>query len=61
MSAVRGVLKMSKLSLATIGVPCGSFVFMNAGTSRRSADSPFGREELPHVATANKHLDTHAG
>ncbi|CAE7611092.1 unnamed protein product [Symbiodinium sp. CCMP2592] len=53
-SAVRGILKLEPMGLATIGLPCGSFVWMNAATSKRSESSPFGNEELPYVAAANK-------
>ena len=52
-SAVRSILKMKPQSLATIGMPCSSFVFLNAGTSKRSTDTPLGRESLPYIARAN--------
>ena len=55
-SAVRGVLKLKPMGLATIGLPCGSFVWMNAATSKPSETRPFGDEDLPYIATANKFL-----
>ncbi|CAE7298727.1 unnamed protein product, partial [Symbiodinium microadriaticum] len=53
-SRIRGILKLKPMGLATIGLPCSSFVWMNAATSKRSATSPLGNEELPYVAQANK-------
>ena len=55
-SAVRAVLKMRPMALATIGVPCSSFVWINSATSQRSETSPFGNEQLPHVALGNMWL-----
>ncbi|CAE7735606.1 RHM1, partial [Symbiodinium pilosum] len=52
-SAVRSILKMKEGSLATIGVPCSSFIFLNSGTSRRSPELPLGREDLPYIDQAN--------
>ncbi|CAE7397388.1 RHM1 [Symbiodinium sp. CCMP2592] len=53
-SAVRCILKLKPLALATIGLPCGSFVWINSATSKRSAARPYGNEDLPHVAKGNK-------
>ena len=47
---------MRQLGLATIGLPCSSFVFMNAATAKRSNDNPFGDESLPHVQMGNLQL-----
>ena len=55
-SAVRSTLKLKPLGLATIGLPCGSFVWINSATSKRTEDAPFGNELLEHVASGNKHL-----
>ena len=55
-SAVRSILKMKEGSLATIGVPCSSFIFLNSGTSRRSPELPLGREDLPYIDQANSTL-----
>lgn len=32
-----------------LGPPCGSFIFLNLGTSKRSELRPYGDESLPHV------------
>ncbi|CAE7379659.1 RHM1, partial [Symbiodinium pilosum] len=40
-------------SLATIGLPCSSFVFLNSGTSKRTPAAPLGREELGYIRRAN--------
>eukprot|EP00439_Symbiodinium_sp_Y106_P056066 s5247_g7.t2 len=53
-SAVRCILKLKPLALATIGLPCSSFVWINAATAKRSETNPFGNEELPHVSQGNK-------
>ena len=55
-SAVRCILKLKPLALATIGLPCSSFVWINAATAKRSETNPFGNEELPHVSQGNKFL-----
>ena len=44
---------MRPLALATIGLPCGSFVFINSATSKRTAEEPFGDESLGHARLGN--------
>ena len=56
-SSVRSLLKVAPAGLVTAGVPCGSYVFINRGTAKRSAATPQGDESAPHVATANKSLE----
>ena len=55
-SAARSILKLRPGALATAGVPCGSYIFLNCPTSGRRRDTPLGREHLPYIMTANKHL-----
>lgn len=40
-------------SLLWAGVPCSSFVYLNRGTSGRSASSPCGKQDVPSVKAAN--------
>ena len=51
--AVQLCLQVRPDGLATAGVPCHSFVWVNAGTAQRSNDSPFGREDLDYIVGAN--------
>ncbi|CAE7269466.1 unnamed protein product, partial [Symbiodinium pilosum] len=44
---------MAPQGLATIGLPCSSFVYMNSATSQRTLEEPFGREDLEYVRQAN--------
>lgn len=56
---MRGVQLMLRLrfgALATAGPPCGSFVFINTGTSKRSYDRPLGDSKREYIRTANKTL-----
>lgn len=47
--AILNVLRCVPDGVMVLGPPCASFVFINLGTSRRSATNPFGNESLPHV------------
>ncbi|CAK8993448.1 unnamed protein product [Durusdinium trenchii] len=47
--AILNVLRCVPDGVLVMGPPCGSFVFMNLGTSRRSEHRPYGDESLPHV------------
>lgn len=53
LKAVQLCLQLREDSLATAGIPCHSFVFLNAGTAQRSPESPMGREELEYIRKAN--------
>ena len=55
LAATRAILKLKENALVTIGLPCSSYVFLNAGTSQRSADNPFGETSLEYIQAANKH------
>lgn len=50
---LQGALRVRPDGLAAMGIPCGSYIFMNCPTHKRTAANPFGNEALPHVATAN--------
>ena len=54
--AVQQVLRLKAGGLLHGGPPCSSWIFLNAGTSRRSADQPVGDESQPSVRQANKNL-----
>lgn len=54
MKAVQLCLQMKEDGLCTAGVPCHSFVFMNAGTAQRTRELPFGREDHEYVEKANR-------
>ena len=53
LKAVQLCLQLRPDGLATAGVPCHSFVWVNSGTAQRTHDSPFGREDLDYIAAAN--------
>ena len=55
LKSIQLVLKLQEGGLATAGPPCGSFVFVNLGTSRRSRARPFGAP-LEYVRKANRTL-----
>ena len=55
LAATRAILKLKENALSTIGLPCSSYVFLNTGTSRRSAENPFGETSLEYIQAANKH------
>ena len=52
-TACRGVLRLVELGLLYGAVPCSSYVFMSAGSHRRSATHPWGEERLPFVYDGN--------
>ena len=39
--------------VGSFGIPCGSYIFLNSPTHKRSASSPFGDESRDYVQTAN--------
>ena len=53
-TAVLHCLRVVPDGLATFGPPCGSFTFMNSGTSGRSAQKPYGHEHKSYVETASQ-------
>lgn len=55
-SAVLHCLRLVPDGLATFGPPCGSFTFMNSGTSGRSSNKPYGHEHKQYVETASMRL-----
>lgn len=46
-------LRVKQNGLASLGIPCGSYIFLNCPTHKRSEANPFGNETLGYVATAN--------
>ena len=46
-------VRLEEDGLAVCGLPCTSYVFINAGTHGRTADCPYGREGLGYIQTAN--------
>lgn len=48
------VLRLRHGALLWAGVPCSSFVFINRGTSKRSASNPLGSPTQPTVQLANE-------
>ena len=42
-------------ALLVLGVECSTFIFMNAGTSRRSVLMPMGDTAVRSVRNANKY------
>lgn len=51
--AVLGVLRVVPDGLITLGPPCGSFVFLNRHTSKRSRERPYGDEGKEYVNLAS--------
>ena len=54
---LRHALRVKPDGLASAGLPCTSFVWVNRGTHQRSETNPRGNSSLPYVAAANKILD----
>jgi hypothetical protein len=54
--ALHGVLRVEEDWLLTAGLPCGSFVWINRATSRRSRENPFGDQARQYIKNANKIL-----
>ena len=46
-------LRVRPEGLAAFGIPCSSFVFMNAATHMRTESTPFGNIELDYIVVAN--------
>lgn len=46
-------LRLEEDGLSTVGLPCTSYIFINAGTHKRSSATPYGAEELQYVKDAN--------
>ena len=53
---VRSVLKLVPHGLLIGGPPCGSWTFINKGTSRRSWRRIFGNTQLKYIRDNNKNL-----
>ncbi len=51
---VQMALRVKPDGLASFGIPCGSYIFLNCLTHQRSEHSPFGNEDREYVRTANK-------
>ena len=47
-------LRVRQDGLATFGIPCGSYVFLNLPTHQRTPECPFGDESKEYVALANQ-------
>lgn len=59
--STNGFLKLLQMALrvrpdglASFGIPCGSYVFLNLPTHKRTAENPFGDESLEYVSLANQ-------
>lgn len=57
MRALQLVLRLREGALLHAGPPCSSWVFLNAGTSRRNSANPAGDSSVPSVRAANARLD----
>ena len=55
LKSIQMVLRLKEGGLATAGPPCGSFVFLNMGTSKRSKSRPMGGIR-DYVKRANRTL-----
>ncbi len=51
--ALLAILKLRRGGLLVLGPPCGSFVWVNLATSKRSVLNPFGDSSRPHVSMGN--------
>lgn len=51
--ALRLICRLRHGALLWAGIPCSSFVFLNRGTSHRTAQHPCGDEAVPSVKSAN--------
>lgn len=51
--AVQLCLQLKEDSVCTAGIPCFSFVFLNAGTAQRTPENPVGREDREYIRKAN--------
>ena len=58
LKSVQLVLRMREGSLMTAGPPCGSFIFLNMGTSGRRRDNMFFGNPLKYVKQANLTLSS---
>ena len=50
---VQKVLMIKEDGLASFGVPCSSFVWLNSATSKRAKDSPYGDCSKKYIRVAN--------
>ena len=55
LASIQSILRLREGGLATAGPPCGSFIFLNLGTSLRSKQRPFGGP-WAYVKRANQPL-----
>ena len=55
LASIQSILRLREGGLATAGPPCGSFIFLNMGTSLRSKARPFGGP-WAYVKRANQPL-----
>lgn len=51
--ALLGTLRLRADGLLMLGPPCGSFVWVNQATSKRSKDRPYGDESKEYVNIAS--------
>ena len=54
--AIQYVLRLKPMAIAIGGPPCSSWVWINAATSRRRENSPFGDVSREYVRSSNKLL-----
>ena len=53
LKATQLCLQLKEDGICTAGIPCFSFVFLNAGTAQRTLENPLGREELEYIQKSN--------
>ena len=58
-AAISGVLRVKPDGLVFLGPPCGSFVYINRATSKRSRERPYGDESRAYVEEASLTLGCH--
>lgn len=50
---LQGALRVRPDGLGAFGIPCGSYIFLNCPTHKRTPSQPFGDESLDYVCAAN--------
>ena len=54
MKCLQGILRLQEHGLATCGVPCSSFIWINLHTHQRTTRNPYGAEETrEYIKKAN--------
>ena len=53
MWTLKDILRCRPDALVTAGIPCSSFIFLSAGSSKRTSSNPMGDQSQAFVAQAN--------